>query len=80
EGSTRYTRAGHGQPLVLLHGLGMKASIWAPQVAALQGDYDVITPDMLGHGGSSLPPADPKLADYADQLLSLLDALRIASA
>ncbi|WP_164126001.1 alpha/beta fold hydrolase, partial [Stenotrophomonas maltophilia] len=56
------------------------SSIWAPQVAALRDSYDVVAPDMLGHGGSSLPPADPTLADYAAQLLSLLDALRIPAA
>lgn len=80
DGATRYGRAGRGEPLVLLHGLGMTSSIWAPQVAALRDAYDVVTPDMLGHGGSSLPPADPALADYADQLVSLLDALRIPAA
>lgn len=80
QGSTRYSRTGQGEPLVLLHGLGMRSSIWAPQVAALKDDYDVVTLDMLGHGGSSLPPADPTLADYAGQVLSVLDALQVTAA
>ena len=62
-GLTRYDRAGQGQPVVLLHGLGMKASIWAPQREEFARDYDVVAPDMLGHGGSSLPPEEARLSD-----------------
>jgi pimeloyl-ACP methyl ester carboxylesterase len=79
-GSTRYSRAGRGEPIVPLHGLGMQASVWSPQVDLLKNDYDVVTFDMLGHGGSSLPPVDAVLSDYSDQLLSLLDGLGIAAA
>lgn len=79
-GRTRYDRAGQGQPVVLLHGLGMKAAIWAPQREALATEYDVIAPDMLGHGGSSLPPDEARLCDYSDQLLALLDGLGLAAA
>ena len=80
QGWTRYSRAGRGEPIILLHGLGMQASVWSPQIDLLQSDYDVVTFDMLGHGNSSLPPADAVLSDYSDQLLSLMDALNIASA
>jgi pimeloyl-ACP methyl ester carboxylesterase len=76
-GSTSYVRAGHGEPLVLIHGVGMNASIWTPQIEALRNDFDVVAYDMLGHGGSSRPSADVKLLDYADQLRSVLDALRL---
>lgn len=79
-GLTRYDRAGQGQPVVLLHGLGMKAAIWAPQREALARDYDVVAPDMLGHGGSSLPPEEARLSDYSDQLLALLDGLGLGAA
>src|SRR6516162_9682916 len=52
-GSTSYLRAGHGEPLVLIHGVGMNASIWTPQIEALRNDFDFVAYDMLGHGGSS---------------------------
>jgi pimeloyl-ACP methyl ester carboxylesterase len=74
-GSTRYIRQGHGHPVILIHGVGMAGSIWAPQIAALSTDFDVVAYDMLGHGGSSRPPADARLSDYSDQLLSLVEAL-----
>ncbi len=79
-GTTRYRRAGRGAPLLLLHGLGMNGGVWAPQVDALRGAYDVVTFDMLGHGGTSMPPHDATLADYADQVLSVMDALEIETA
>lgn len=81
-GVTAWRRAGRGlgPTVVLIHGVGMRADVWAPQIAALAAGYDVVAYDMLGHGGSSLPPEEPRLADYADQLLALLDHLGIAAA
>ena len=79
-GSTSYLRAGHGEPLVLIHGVGMNASIWTPQIEALRNDFDFVAYDMLGHGGSSRSSADVKLSDYAGQLRSVLDALQLETA
>jgi hypothetical protein len=61
-----YRRSGQGPAVVLIHGVGLQGDIWAPQVEALAADHDVVAVDMLGHGGSSLPPAEPTLAHYAD--------------
>lgn len=66
--------------MVLVHGVGARASFWKPQIAALGKRFDVIAYDMLGHGESSLPPEEPRLSDYADQLLGLLDHLGIRRA
>jgi pimeloyl-ACP methyl ester carboxylesterase len=83
-GTTHVRRSGKGStevsPIILLHGLGMQNTIWQPQIDILQHDFDVVTFDMLGHGQSSLPPENPKLSDYADQVLSVMDALDIPSA
>ena len=57
----------------------MNASVWRAQIDALSADYDVVAYDMLGHGGSRLPPADPRLSDYAGQLLALVDGLDLAA-
>jgi len=77
---TGYIRAGAGEPLLLIHGVGMNATIWAPQIDLLKNRYDVIAIDMLGHGDSPLPPENAVLADYADQAIALLDHLGLASA
>lgn len=80
QGSTRFSRTGRGDTVILLHGLGMKHSIWQPQVDLLKNDYDVVTFDMLGHGESTLPPEPAALSDYSDQLLSVMNALDIGTA
>jgi pimeloyl-ACP methyl ester carboxylesterase len=83
-GTTHYRRSGKGtmkgSTIMLLHGLGMQNTVWQPQVDILKKDFDVVTIDMLGHGQSSLPPEKPQLSDYADQVLSVMDTLGIASA
>lgn len=79
-GVTSGIRAGQGHAVVLVHGVGMAAEIWSPQIEELSRHYDVIAYDMLGHGGSSLPPSDPQLTDYADQLRAVMDGLGIAQA
>ncbi|MGE3149058.1 MAG: alpha/beta fold hydrolase [Pseudorhodoplanes sp.] len=78
-GTTRVFRQGAGTPVVLIHGVGMNASFWAPQLPHLSG-YDVVAYDMWGHGQASLPPPDARLSDYAAQLLGVMDSCGIAQA
>src|SRR5882762_865567 len=75
---TRFHRAGRGETVVLVHGVGAQASVWKPQIEALAAHFDVVVYDMLGHGGSSLPRAGAPLGDYSDQLLALVDFLGIS--
>ncbi|WP_165857510.1 alpha/beta fold hydrolase [Marinobacter sp. JSM 1782161] len=77
---TRYWRAGRGEPVVLIHGVGLDATMWQAQMTALAADYDVIAYDMLGHGESPLPAENATLDDYADQLATLLDELAVPAA
>lgn len=79
-GDITYLRQGAGPVVVLIHGVGMNAAIWQPQMAALAAGHDVIALDMPGHGGSLLPPDPPTLDDYADAVIGLLDALGIETA
>jgi flavin reductase (DIM6/NTAB) family NADH-FMN oxidoreductase RutF/pimeloyl-ACP methyl ester carboxylesterase len=78
--ATTYLRRGTGPTVVLVHGVGMRASIWEPQIAELAKTYDVIALNMLGHGGSSRPPANARLSDFSGQVLGLLDALGVQRA
>ena len=73
-------RSGQGPAVVLIHGVGLQKAVWAPQIAALEADHDVIAIDLLGHGASSRPPEAPTLADYADAVRAVLDELGIAKA
>lgn len=77
---TAWRRYGHGRPVVLVHGVGMNQQVWAPQIAALAREHEVVTYDLLGHGDSALPPTEARLSHYAAQLHRLLDHLGLATA
>lgn len=67
--------AGRGEPLVLVHGVGMQAAAWQPQIDALSDSYHVIAVDMPGHGGSSLLPEEASLAVYVTWMADVLREL-----
>jgi len=75
-----YERAGEGPPLVLVHGAAADCRMWQPQLAALADAFTVVAWDEPGAGRSSDVPADFALADYADCLAALIDALDLAPA
>src|ERR1044072_205721 len=56
-----YTRAGSGDPLLLLHGIGHHRQAWDPVVDILAAERDVITVDLPGFGAS---PGLPEGLDY----------------
>ena len=70
---------GDGEPLLLLHGFSGSALNWTPIVQQLQGTYQVIAPDLLGHGQteSSADPVRYQIEYAARDLVALLDALTI---
>lgn len=59
-----YLEVGQGEPLVLLHGVGMRAEAWQPQITAFAKSHRVIALDMPGHGASDLLEGNPSLPDY----------------
>jgi 3-oxoadipate enol-lactonase len=75
--SIHYLARGHGEPLLLIHGLGCSGADWAFQVAALERNFRVIVPDLPGSGHSSEPRNGYDLATFAAVLWKLLDHLQI---
>jgi pimeloyl-ACP methyl ester carboxylesterase len=75
-----YERVGEGSPLVLVHGAAVDSRMWRPQLAALADEFTVVAWDEPGAGRSSNVPADFALADYADCLAALSDALDLGPA
>jgi pimeloyl-ACP methyl ester carboxylesterase len=73
-----YRRAGTGPPLLLLHGGWSDSREWWLQFHGLSHAYDVIAWDAPGCGGSSDPPDDFSLDDYADAVADLVGALDLA--
>ena len=72
-----YERVGQGPPLVLVHGAAVDSRMWRPQLAALADEFTVIAWDEPGAGRSSDVPSDFALADYANSLATLIDALEL---
>ena len=53
DGATVYfARAGYGEPVVLLHGLGEAGLVWHRNVGPLAERFSVYAPDLWGHGRS----------------------------
>jgi pimeloyl-ACP methyl ester carboxylesterase len=75
-----YERVGNGPPLVLVHGAAVDSRMWRPQLAALADEFTVVAWDEPGAGRSSDVPADFTLADYANCLAALVDALDLGAA
>lgn len=75
-----YERAGEGPPLVLAHGAAEDGRVWRPQLAALADEFTVVAWDEPGAGRSSDLPASFGLADYADCLAGLIEALGLGPA
>ncbi len=64
-------------PVVLLHGLQNGAWIWARVGALLAGKFNVIAPNMRGHGIDDAPESGYSLAETTADLRSLLDLLGV---
>lgn len=66
---------GQGCPVVLLHGVGLNAEVWRPQIEGLRGAYRVIAPDLPGHGDSPCPEVTPTLEHYVQSVVPLIRSL-----
>ncbi len=73
--AVRLVEAGAGEPLLLIHGVGLRAEAWAPQIAALGEAARVIAVDMPGHGGSDHLPDGARLPDYVAWAARVVEAL-----
>lgn len=71
-----WTRQGTGEPLVMLHGIGSTRADFALLAPRLAEDYEVLTVDVPGHGGSrALGRRLSTVSGMADALEADLDAM-----
>jgi pimeloyl-ACP methyl ester carboxylesterase len=63
-------------PLVFIHGVGLDHQMWDNQVDCLN-EFSILTYDLLGHGKTPYIEEKLNLKDFSDQLLGLLDHLKI---
>lgn len=71
-----YTRTG-GQkpPLVLAHGFSDDGACWNPVAELFAQDYDIIMPDVRGHGLSEGPEHGYSIRQQVDDLYGIITAL-----
>ncbi len=77
-GAIAWREAGRGPPVLLIHGVGLNADAWEPQIVALSARRRVIAVDMPGHGQSDLLPDGAGLDDYVAAMAGLIDALGLS--
>ena len=63
-------------PIVFVHGVGLTYEIWQPQLNFFK-NYSNLSYDILGHGKSSLKKQNISFDDFSDQLIELINELKI---
>ncbi|MGF6851879.1 alpha/beta fold hydrolase [Paraburkholderia sp. CI3] len=74
-----YLEKGTGEPLVLIHGVGMQALAWYPQIEDLSPEFRVISVDMPGHGRSDPLEPGAGLPQFVEWAASFIEALDLGS-
>jgi abhydrolase domain-containing protein 6 len=70
-----YYAGRRGTPIVLIHGLGSSAEVWAAVMAQLSNQFLVYALDMPGHGKTPLAPEGTSIQANAYYLKRFLDEL-----
>ena len=75
-----YERRGKGTPLALLHGYPIDHHLWDSIAPLLEGEFDLILPDLRGFGQSTTVDTPYTMNDIASDIAGLLDKLGIQKA
>jgi haloacetate dehalogenase len=70
EVSIRVRYGGAGTPVVLLHGHPRTHTTWHQVAPALAEHHFVVTPDLRGYGGSTLPADEPRHAQSSKRAMA----------
>src|SRR5262245_31628789 len=76
----QYLTAGHGPPLLLLHGYAETSWMWRPIIPVLAQRFTVIAPDLPGIGDSSIPTIGLDMKSAAITLHGLARSLGVQKA
>ncbi len=75
-----YLTAGHGRPLILLHGYAETSLMWKPIIPKLAARFTVIAPDLPGIGDSAIPQDGLDMKTAAIRIHGLARSLGIEKA
>jgi 3-oxoadipate enol-lactonase len=72
-----YEVLGSGSPIVLLHPFPVDHEFWRPAAKALESRYQLILPDLRGHGLSGVGEGPATMEKHASDIARILDHLEI---
>src|SRR3984893_13952859 len=75
-----YMTAGHGTPLILLHGYAETSLMWKPIIPVLAERFAVIAPDLPGIGDSDIPADGLDMKGAAIRIHDLVRSLGVQKA
>lgn len=75
-----YITAGHGAPLILLHGYAETSLMWKPIIPVLAERFTVIAPDLPGIGDSDIPAHGLDMKSAAIRIHDLAKSLGVQKA
>ena len=75
-----YQEAGHGPPLILIHGLNGDLTGWALVVPEFSKHYRTVALDVRGHGGTSKPDQPYSIKGFAEDFHEFMKRLKIPRA
>ena len=75
-----YLTAGHGTPLILLHGYAENSRMWRPIIPQLAERFTVIAPDLPGIGDSGIPADGLDMKTAAIRIHTLARSLKVEKA
>src|SRR3984957_17700938 len=75
-----YLTAGHGPPVILLHGYTQTSHMWKPIIPLLAAKFTVIAPDLPGIGDSEIPKNGLDMKTAAIRVHALAKSLGVEKA
>ena len=72
-----YESFGSGKSLILLHGAMATSQVWKPYVPIFSNDFNIILPDVRGHGKTENPSKNIDLQLISDDIVALIDTLKL---
>jgi 3-oxoadipate enol-lactonase len=75
-----YELRGQGPPVVLLHPFPCDHEFWNPVALVLESRYQLILPDLRGHGDSEIGEGPALMQKHASDIARVLDAANIGKA
>jgi len=72
-----YETFGSGKSLIFLHGAMSTSQVWKPYIPILSNDFNIILPDVRGHGKTENSGKNIDLHLMGDDIVALIDTLKM---